>query len=395
MIGGENDMVSIIVAILNNEAYIDRCIESILAQTYQNFEVLLMVGLCQDASLEKCIYWQKKDNRIIIVSRKDTSLGDARNYALPMAKGEFIAYIDGDDSIERDYLEKLVRPLEMFRDVDFSACGYGEYCEGNLAAAHIPKQEGLQQIDFDGYLDLGIFVTVWVKMYRKKFLTDFGINMFDGLCEDEGHQFMLAAFVRKVYIVCEPLYRYNVSNPNSLITARTMEARLDYVRSMDFAIVNMKNRHVYEKNRNNLKFKVCAALQTFLATFGYRQDMVKAYRDFVRRNFPEMNDLMRYSSVKMDGRVFIMYGAGKDAERVIRALPEGTKVSYVVDGDCKKVGGTIMGIEIKSVDDLKKKPKDTPILISSRKYMFEIARGLKEKGFEEIYYPMDVLSAKK
>lgn len=386
-------MVSIIVPVLNNEKFIDECIASILAQTYQNFEVLLMVGTCKDKSLEKCLEWQRRDERIIIVSRKDNSLGDARNYALPMTKGEYIAYVDADDSIERDYLEKLVSPLERFQDVDFSACGYGEYREGKLVRTHIPKRAGLQEVDFAGYLNLGIFVTVWVKLYRKKFLKDNGISMFDGLCEDDGHQLMLASSVRKVHIVCAPLYRYNVGNPDSLITARTLEARMDYVHSMDFAIAYMKGKDVYEENRDTLKLRLCTALQTFLATFGYRQDMAELYDDFIRRHFPEVSDLMRYSPIELKRGDFIVYGAGKDLAKVIEALPEGAKICYIVDSDSSQEGKRIMGIEVKSSKMLLTESRDMPIIISSRKYLFEIARELRDAGFDKLYYATDVLSA--
>ena len=83
-------LVSIIVPIYNAEKYIDRCLESICSQSYSNIEILLMLSVCTDQSLSNCARWQKKDKRIIIVSRKDNSLGDARNFAFGISKGKYI-----------------------------------------------------------------------------------------------------------------------------------------------------------------------------------------------------------------------------------------------------------------------------------------------------------------
>lgn len=163
-------MISVIVPVLNNEKYIDRCIQSILNQSYQDFELLLMVGKCKDQSLERCISWQKTDDRIIIVSRKDNSLGDARNYALPIAKGEYIAYVDADDWIRRDYLEKLNAPLKEHPGVDVSCCGYRIANNFEEYDSILPKAAGEQDSDFAYYLKVMPIFNVWAKMYRRQWL---------------------------------------------------------------------------------------------------------------------------------------------------------------------------------------------------------------------------------
>lgn len=384
-------MISIIVPILNNEIYVDRCIQSILNQTYRDFELLLMVGMCRDKSLEKCIEWQRRDERIIIVSRKDNSLGDARNYALPMAKGEFIAYIDADDCVEKDYLEKLVRPLKQFKDIDFSACGYDRYNENEIMNVSLPNKEGIQEIDFSRYFDLNIFVTVWVKLYRKKFLLDNGIVMFDGLCEDESHQVMIASTANKIYIVREALYHYNIGNINSLITARTLEARLDYVSSMEFAIDYMKKINVYEANREVLKLRICNALQNNLTIFKYKENMAKLYTEFVKKYFHEMHSKIRFAPVKLEDKNIIMFGAGKYAKVALDKLPKEINVRYIVDSNPKIVGKDLGGIVIEPIEKLMDEDRETPILISTLKYSFEVFLKLKNDGFSQIYYLYDVL----
>ena len=385
-------MISVIVPVLNNEKYIDKCIKSILDQSYQDFELLIMVGICQDDSLEKCITWQKRDTRIIIVSRKDNSLGDARNYALPIAKGDFIVYVDADDHIEKDFLEKLVRPLEQFEEVDFSACGYNKCNENEYVETSLPKKEGVQKVDFSNYFNLNIFVTVWVKMYRKKFLLDNNIAMFDGLCEDESHQVMLAATANKIYIVREALYNYNVGNINSLITARTLEARFDYVSSMEYAIDYLKKINAYESNREVLKLRICNALQSNLTIFKYREDLINIYSTFINKYFPEMSDIIRFAPINLDCKNIIMFGAGKYAGVVLNSLPEDINVRYIVDSNSQMVGKELGGIMVKPIEQLMQEKKDTPIIISTVKYGLEIFMKLKKDGFRQLYYVYDILS---
>ena len=83
-------MVSVIVPVYNVEKYLDKCLESIVNQSYRELEILIMEGQSTDKSLQICKKWEKIDSRIIVVSRKDGGLGPARNYGINMASGEFI-----------------------------------------------------------------------------------------------------------------------------------------------------------------------------------------------------------------------------------------------------------------------------------------------------------------
>ena len=146
------DKVSIIIPIYNGAKYIDRCLESVINQSYKNIEVLLIVGKCTDNSLGKCIEWQSKDDRIIILSRADSSLGDARNYGLKIATGEFISYIDIDDFVESNFIELLVRPLQEDGEIDLSCCGFDRYySETMIIQGWAPSLDGVRDVDFDMY----------------------------------------------------------------------------------------------------------------------------------------------------------------------------------------------------------------------------------------------------
>ena len=92
-------MISIIVPVYNVEQYLNRCIQSILNQTYTDFELLLVDDGSPDSSPKLCDDWQKKDNRIRVFHKKNGVLSDARNFGINKAKGDYLTFIDSDDFV--------------------------------------------------------------------------------------------------------------------------------------------------------------------------------------------------------------------------------------------------------------------------------------------------------
>lgn len=101
--------VSIIVPVYNLEQYIDRCIKSILSQTYSNFELLLINDGSTDNSPSICDKYAKSDDRIVVIHQENQGVSVTRNKGIMEATGEWITFVDGDDWIEKDSLEKIIR----------------------------------------------------------------------------------------------------------------------------------------------------------------------------------------------------------------------------------------------------------------------------------------------
>lgn len=101
----DNVSVSIIVAIYNVEKYINRCIESLVNQTYKNIEIILVDDGSSDNSSKICDGWASKDSRIRVVHKKNGGLSDARNAGLNAAKGEYVCFVDGDDFVEKELVD--------------------------------------------------------------------------------------------------------------------------------------------------------------------------------------------------------------------------------------------------------------------------------------------------
>ena len=116
-------MISIIIPVYNTALYLDECIKSVLNQTYQDFECILVDDGSTDGSLKKCQYWALKDPRIKVFHQENQGVSAARNKGINEAKGEYIAFIDSDDWVEIYYLEHMLVAMLRYR-VDLIVSGF-------------------------------------------------------------------------------------------------------------------------------------------------------------------------------------------------------------------------------------------------------------------------------
>lgn len=117
-----NDLVSIIVPVYNAEKFLDRCIESILTQSYKNIEVILVNDGSTDKSSEICDFYSSSDKRIKVIHQNNLGPSVARNKGINNANGKYIQFVDSDDYIEYNMTELLVN--EMRKNIDLVLCGY-------------------------------------------------------------------------------------------------------------------------------------------------------------------------------------------------------------------------------------------------------------------------------
>ncbi len=115
--------ISIVVPIYNAEKYLDRCIQSILNQSYKDLEIILIDDGSTDSSNKICNNYQKRDNRIKFISQKNEGVSAARNRGISEATGEFIGFVDSDDYIQPNMYETLYGLINKY-NCDISICGY-------------------------------------------------------------------------------------------------------------------------------------------------------------------------------------------------------------------------------------------------------------------------------
>ena len=124
------NLISVMVPCYNTEKYLAKCIESILNQTYKNIELLLINDGSTDSSLQIMKDYAAKDNRIVIIDRENKGLSYSRNEALRVAKGDYLTFVDSDDTIALDYCEKMINAL-LETDSDISICHVHRLYDGD------------------------------------------------------------------------------------------------------------------------------------------------------------------------------------------------------------------------------------------------------------------------
>lgn len=203
-------LISIIVPAYNVEKYIKACLDSIIIQTYSNFEVIVINDGSTDQT-EKILNEYESNPKIRIFSQKNGGLSAARNQGLKLANGELVCFIDSDDSVKSDYLEKLVAPFIEDSDVDITVCGYQEKFENSvinhvlksqkITGAQATKDLLIKQHDFN--------VLAWNKLYRKSLFTDCNIEYPAGqIHEDNLTTYKLFSHAQKVFYISDVLYIY-------------------------------------------------------------------------------------------------------------------------------------------------------------------------------------------
>ena len=164
------DLISVIVPVYNVEKYLNRCVDSILAQTYTNLEVILVDDGSPDGCPAICDAYVKKDKRVKVIHKANGGQGTARNAGLDIAKGDYISLIDSDDWIEKDFI-KILHNYIINNDADLVICNYNEVNEQDQIIKHSNLQYKVYKSNkFDllfNQIDTVPVIVPWNKLYKK------------------------------------------------------------------------------------------------------------------------------------------------------------------------------------------------------------------------------------
>lgn len=204
-------MISIIMLTYNREKFISRAIESILVQTYRDFEFIIVDNGSSDLSGVVADDYAQKDKRITVIHKKRGNIGSGRNVGLDHAKGDYIAFIDDDDYAEKDFLEFLYN-LIVENDADVSICGAFDkaFCEKKIMTA----EESLIELMWRKKYNMA-FPT---KMFKKKIIENLRFSE-DAEFDDIELMYQLLGNSKKIAYYGLPKYTfYRHENNNSAWT---------------------------------------------------------------------------------------------------------------------------------------------------------------------------------
>ena len=223
-------MISIIVPVYKVEEYLNRCIQSILNQTYKEFELILVDDGSPDHCPELCDEWAKRDRRIKVMHKENGGLSDARNAGIEIAVGEFVAFVDSDDWISVSYLELLMRAMQE-NDCEIVECETvrttGKNAMTDTEVTDIGKavvfrtEEALKLLIQDDCFHQ----YVWNKLYKRSVIQD--ILFEKGKTnEDEFWTYQIFGNAKKICKIDVPLYFY-FQRSTSIMGTRYSLKRLD------------------------------------------------------------------------------------------------------------------------------------------------------------------------
>ncbi len=204
-------LVSVVVPCYNIEKYVEKCIDSILNQTYENLEIILVDDGATDNTGK--ILDKIKDKRVKVIHQKNAGLSAARNSGLKIATGKYVCFIDGDDFIDEKYVETLLNFAEK-SDSDITICGYYEFYEesGEKSAPFTHKPvtyTGEQAVRDYFHFPSACAVVAWNKLYKTELFKSNKIEYPVGKkYEDSYTTYKLFYKSEKITYISSPLYFY-------------------------------------------------------------------------------------------------------------------------------------------------------------------------------------------
>lgn len=223
----DEPLISVIVPIYNVEKYLNRCIESIVNQTYKTLEIILVDDGSPDNCPQICDEWKEKDNRIKVIHKKNGGLSDARNAGLDIAQGEYIAFVDSDDWIDKEWIEILFKELiknncdvsisstRLFKNVDETL-----FIRGNTKK-FLTNIEALEEL----INEKNIFTTACDKLYKKELIINYHFEK-NKVNEDEFWTWKVLLSSKRVVCCGKPNYNY-LQNEDSIMGRKYSIKRID------------------------------------------------------------------------------------------------------------------------------------------------------------------------
>lgn len=211
-------MITIIVPIYNAEKSLHRCIDSILSQTFQDWELLLIDDGSTDISAEICDEYAAKDQRIKVFHKKNSGVSSARNIGLDNVKGEWITFVDADDFVKEPYLIHLLEHSQKQVDLVIS---YAEIHNGNDIKKESYPSKLVDDTNFESIFienDMHWHTSPWSKLYKRCIIEEHHLRFCEGMHIGEDAVFLYSymLYSNKIYISPDTDYCYFAYIPGSL-----------------------------------------------------------------------------------------------------------------------------------------------------------------------------------
>lgn len=251
--------VSVIVPIYNVEKYLEKCINSLLSQTLEDIQIILVNDGSKDNSGNIAKEYEKNNkDRVIYVEKENGGLSDARNYGLKYATGDFIAFLDSDDYIEKNAYEEMYNKA-IEENADYVECDFiWEFHNKIRVDKQYPYKNKKEMLSF-------VRVVAWNKLIKRQLITDNNLEFPKGLrYEDVEFTYKLIPFINKFAYVDKPFIHY-VQRKGSIANVQN-ERTAEIFTVLDNVIEFYKENNIYDEYRDELEYNyarylLCSSLK--------------------------------------------------------------------------------------------------------------------------------------
>lgn len=284
--------VSILIPVYNTDKYISKCLHSVFSQTYADIEYIIVNDASQDNSIgiikDVLKEYPQRESQVHLISHeKNQGIAKTRNTLLNHATGEYVFFVDSDDSIRIDAIEILIRTAEK-NDADIVRCNYSEV-KGNKIIPMNHEPIGIQESHLEQcLLGKNHMNSMWLLLIRRHVFTDYGLSFDTDVngCEDLLMTVKLFYYTNNITDITDCLYYYNSENARS-ITHNHRDFRSDAITAANKIILFLKEKGLFETYHKPLRQLMFTSKMHFLIN--------KEIRDIDKyiKTFPESNSCYR------------------------------------------------------------------------------------------------------
>ena len=313
--------VSVIVPIYNVEKYLEKCINSLLSQTLEDIQIILVNDGSKDNSGNIAKeYEQNNKDRVIYVEKENGGLSDARNYGLKYATGDFIAFLDSDDYIEKNAYEEMYNKA-IEENADYVECDFiWEFPNKIRVDKQYPYKNKKEMLSF-------VRVVAWNKLIKRQLITDNNLEFPKGLrYEDVEFTYKLIPFINKFTYVDKPFIHY-VQREGSIANVQN-ERTAEIFTVLDNVIEFYKKNNIYEKYRDELEYNyarylLCSSLKRMckIKDKTIREKLLTESWERLNLNFPNWKENVILKTVNI-GKNKYMRTVNKSTYKIFSKILE-------------------------------------------------------------------------
>ena len=275
-------MISLIIPVFNVEEYLEQCLESIIEQSFSDYEVILVDDGSTDKSMEIIREYKKRFNQVKVLSQRNKGVSEARNLALKYAKGEYVLYIDSDDFLRFNMLEIMVNKANK-TNADIVMCNYNLYYGVNNKNNRMVSYNVLEDKIYssseviDMILNFNIQGQLWNKLFKRSLLLENNFEFESGrYIQDIFPVFKVINNSNKIVFINEDLYCYRQRDTSTIHKNHAMTSIIQYI---------IKNN--LQVNSNSFKVFRASVLSYFIYHYT-NTDINRNYRDFKKSKYADL-----------------------------------------------------------------------------------------------------------